>query len=749
MKTQYNATGGDIVFKTVPEYKNDPSIPQASKDIEIQFTNEKNTFDKKISNSQKPNTYSSNKKPQQEISKIPIPLQTPLYPPTQYSNVLYGKPAIMPVINVNNIGSTGPEDDHNSNRIVYESAFPTKLSNSNYETIEERIGMVSFMKAIFFKSGDGYNIDIGLQPHLNTGMIGGDNKLKNDKTNFMTHMMIGGGGASSLKSYLKYLELNPYNTYKHSNNPYAGLADDILIYRSCFPIRRLPSSEGTMCAKNSVGINVKIHKLTYGSTHPSLFGKNKSEYNVWREIKYYNHIKEKVIQMKKCPHFIILFGYYISEKCGISFNHLNFTKRRRISRWKTVRYKNEIKIKNELLNEYNKIINDKRIIISVDAINKKIKDLMYGETQNREQLVKIMTTQGIKEHSYLGKAVVMLTESSTYNFNGWAKVVFKMKDDYISQVMTNWGYHDKNEWRSYLFQVMVALYVLIKEKIAFPNFQVNDNIFIRELKDNTNVSKYWKYVIDGVSFYLPNFGFQVLLDINSKNLKELNDNIMKNDSSDESENISEIGKSLNENNTDINYGDRVISSIFGDTDEDIKIETYKMWKNAFDPALFGNTYMKDSGVPPDPDIKELISKISHTINEKKIEKSDNLEDLKECIMLHMGCFMNNRIGTPLKTNEIENVVHEGDLDFSDMKNKLLVHNVRHGEYEFVQFIKLNEDMYGQIITRDDTQNKLITKKDIPLDRLYKYRETIPIQQSMLYGDLNFTEDNLLETYYIN
>ena len=47
-------------------------------------------------------------------------------------------------------------------------------------------------------------------------------------------------------------------------NPYKNLADGFLIYNACYPIRYNKNSNRVTCSKKSMGINIRIYKLTIG-----------------------------------------------------------------------------------------------------------------------------------------------------------------------------------------------------------------------------------------------------------------------------------------------------------------------------------------------------------------------------------------------------------------------------------------------------------------------------------------------------
>ena len=61
---------------------------------------------------------------------------------------------------------------------------------------------------------------------------------------------------------------------------------------------------------------------------------------------------------------------------------------------------------------------------------------------------------------------------------------------------------------------MVALYNLQKEEIYFNNFEVDHNIFIKDLSQHSNLTTFWKYKINGIDYYVPNYGYLLLIDTN-------------------------------------------------------------------------------------------------------------------------------------------------------------------------------------------------------------------------------------------
>ena len=57
-------------------------------------------------------------------------------------------------------------------------------------------------------------------------------------------------------------------------------------------------------------------------------------------------------------------------------------------------------------------------------------------------------------------------------------------------------------WFSILFQLLVGMSVLQKNKIHFNEFSLENNVYIRDVYSNTDILGYWKYVVDGINYYI-------------------------------------------------------------------------------------------------------------------------------------------------------------------------------------------------------------------------------------------------------
>lgn len=114
---------------------------------------------------------------------------------------------------------------------------------------------------------------------------------------------------------------------------------------------------------------------------------------------------------------------------------------------------------------------------------------------------------------------VNLTESISQNIIKWASPVTETtnSNDVVITIMNNSGSKNLNTWKNVLFQLLIGMYFLIKDDIIFDNFSLAHNVYIKSI--NSGVYKYWKYIINGVEYFVPNNGILVMFDSNFKHSK--------------------------------------------------------------------------------------------------------------------------------------------------------------------------------------------------------------------------------------
>lgn len=614
---------------------------------------------------------------------MPIPAQSPYFPPQYNPYWPYYIPQTMnPIIKTYNINAGGPTADHTKLSMIYEDVLPSKQFANTSNTLGERLNIYNFVRSVFIKINDGEDIDID------------------------------GRGDNSLLSYLKFMELNPYNSNQFTNNPYKGLPDDMLIYRSCYPIRYDERTNNIQCAPNSIGMNIRIYKLSIIE-----YNIKKSQntvyydYNIWREVAYYEYVREQIIKRKICPNFVLLYAYYICERCNIDFNKLSQLKGK-------PQYSQPKQTVNPTV-----LAQITRPVIPLQ--NKNTLELIQPiQPQQPIELIGQPPTPKIKpnlpiidENAFSGRGLILLTEGPTYNLYGWASKTYKVEGNI--KRMVNTGYHKSEIWLSILFQMMTALFVLQLHKIAFDDFTVEDNIYIKDISQHENITTYWKYRINNLDYYVPNYGYLVMIDSNYKDIDNQSTLINQ-------QNLKKF---------------KIYSSLFpGISENEINIKCFEAFKNTFNPNSFTKSFANVGGANLPEDILSLLGEIysSATMTNSKT-------NIDYYISMFMRKLMNNRIGTYLSEIESRNVRKDDVRSFQS--GQIVVNEVQNETYKFVIYLE-SEERSAIILTKEDGKNDIIEKK-IPIDTLFNYSRLDNIVQNFKPTEASLNEEDLLETYIIN
>ncbi|CAH6421576.1 Hypothetical protein KVN_LOCUS360 [uncultured virus] len=606
------------------------------------------------------------------------PTTGPFFPP-QYSQCsslpTYQRP---PIINTYSINVNGPMTDHAKLSAIYEDILPSKQFSNTSNTLGERLNIYQFVRSVFIKQGDGEDIN-----------------LDGSKTN-------------SLLSYLKFMELNPYSQNLFTDNPYKSLPDDMLIYRSCYPIRYDKYSANVNCATNSVGLNIRIYRLTLAEYYIKNQKNNEyNNYNIWREIAYYEYIREQIIKRNVSPNFVLLYGYYICENCNIDFNKLAELKGK---------YR-----KNELFYTSNDTKNTQQnsIINTQEIYNKPV----LIPSINQMTITNPINTIDMNYNAFSGRALIGLTEAPNYNIYSWASRTYKVEGNI--RRMVNTGFYNSDIWLSVIFQIFVALYVLQIHKIAFKNFTIEDNIYIKDLAQHSNVTNYWKYVIDGIDYYIPNYGYLVMFDSNFKDVE--NDHF-----------------TLGQNTKNNKY--KIYSSIFeknGTQNDNYFLNlSFSSFKKAIDPNVFSKSFTSYGGNKPPESVLDLLNKINSETNINNPNK-----DIGYYLYSFMRKFMHNRIGTILKESEIKNIRKDDAKPFR--KGQILVYEFQHDTYQYILYLSNNNNNMALILTKEDSNLYDIIEKNVSIGSLYNYSPYEQIIQLYKPNEANLNEEDLLEIYVIN
>jgi len=594
------------------------------------------------------------------------------------------------------ITTNGPVDKHSQLQMIYEDVIPQKSVSTTFKTVGERLTQIQYVRTILFQKGDGAEVNLD------------------------------GNSANSLLSHIKFLELNPFNiNNKFSNNPYKGLPDGFLIYRTCYPIKRAEPFGKAVCSKDSMAINVRIYKLNLGGYLLNKQDKTKFyEYEQWREIAFYEYIREHIIKKKLSPNFVNMYGYYLCKNSCIEFDKITL-----LNLGKPDPNADPLN-PTATLNVWDKKQNDfvTSVVNGLRNINPGHIIQKISTDQSLQNIQPVQKPADLKD--YNGEVIVSLTESPTYNLTSWASKTYQQEGN--TRRMINTGFYTENVWKSIIFQLMSALYVMKIHNLYIKDLSIKNNVFIKDLVLEGQVINYWKYRINGIDYYVPNFGYVLLVDSNYKDvsLAVVPGSTVKPTSIKPEYKLD--GPLFDAGNT-IGSGTSIDSKLL------------EMFKAGIDPNNFGQDFISEGGTPPDNNILKLLGDMH----------KDTETDIEKYFIKYMAKFMNNRIGTYLKEQEIIHIRSDDLREFK--KGQILVHEEGTGLYRFVLYLDTNNGT-ATVLTKNrtaqndpqyiDKDNEIIIEKQVQITTLSNYSLTEPIVQNFKVSESNLTEENILETYNI-
>jgi hypothetical protein len=590
-------------------------------------------------------------------------------------------------------------------------------------TVYERVQLSNFLKNTIIDNHDGEDMDIT-------------------------------GGKNSLLSFIKVMECNPYAT---KQNPYHDLARDFLLYRAAYPIRYNEKSNIEI-AKQSMGMNVRMYKMSIGAIKCRSISCriDQDNFDLWREIKYYNWVKDYIIRNKISPNFISSFLYKIDTKSRINWDKLDLIKKKvQIDSVTNNLIKNQQKINNfhsikkslgQLSLILPKVIQDPKI--KIDFNNKMIKieesyieqvnkiESMYSGSERTKFLIiveeeykknkailkeKYKNIQNIEELDDItldsGKVLILLTEAPTTNILQWSGPIYDKHGTIRRMIST--GYHTPDVWKSILFQLVYACAVLQKSKIFIENFSLENNIFIKDIFSDYNSIGSWIYKVDNIDYYIPNYGYILMIDSKFTDINT----------------IPKFNKDLpNEQQFKIYGTIYTNNSIYND--KQIENNIIDQFKNVINPDNFRHRLSVDGGGRPDQDIIDFISNIYRDIN-----KDTNIASL---IAKYFPEFVHNRVGTLLLKTEKDNINKMSRPNFN--RGNLMVYQKRYEEYEWVIYVGDSTDgMRKKIITKKDNKYNI---NEVFSGSLFGYPENEKIIPESK-NNMKYDENNIYETYSLD
>jgi len=522
------------------------------------------------------------------------------------------------------------------NQITYPPAFVPDMQNMPFGTVPLlRPNEIPLQKI--------YNINLGnptahstLLNNIYQDSLGGDpyafTMMSIAERNHLIHMfrnrliekkdgeeMTMQAGNKSVMEYIRILRFNPYSLGK---NPYSQIPLNFLIYSGAYPIRYNTENRTIEVAKHSMSVNIRLYNLNNAALNYASLGLNENDFDQWREIKYYNYVKNEILNKKVSPNFIASILYKLDKISKINYKVLEEIIKTHTS--------------------YDMIINamnNNNEIANVIKSNQTIKDLLNSAKYSKFSENKDPTADS-------GVSLMLLTEAPTANMIEWASPVMERTGMGAINTMTSTGMHPTEAWESVLFQLLYAMAVMHDKEIYIRQFSIENNVFIKDLfADMANIG-HWIYNVDDIDMYVPNYGHVLMID--SRYVDSLHR------TSTERKTIGRM------------YGDRFdIKSMV--IDDCIKIFSEDDFTRRFHD-MYGM-------LPPEAPIIALIQRIHHIM---RVERN-----FKKVILECFPKYIHNRVGSLLTKTERDSLSTNIMPKLS--KGKLVVYQCRYDEYKWALY----------------------------------------------------------------
>jgi hypothetical protein len=626
-----------------------------------------------------------------------------------------------PFQKVYNISLANPMGNYTTINRVFEDIIPGEPYTLSFTSTYERTQIINWIRNNFIEKFDGEEMD-------------------------MTK------GSKSLLSFIKLIDFNPYAKTK---NPYDDLPKNFLLYRSAYPIRFDDSKKTIQTAKNSMGLNVRLYNLSLGEYRAEHINNkiNSLDFDVWREVQYYKFIKDNVLSKKVSPNFVSMvltkidpkseYGWdkinLLHYKYNYDNNNINDKHELQGNGYKLTKPNDNIKVKlyffnfdksNSLYNSifnlfkinknieikfmdmtnpntlyfmslFKVILNESSIYIQVNNNVHKYKEKLEYNTFINYLNVKIFGSGKIDITTTSNKTLVLLTEAPNNSLIKWCTPIYNKQGSRQEMIAT--GYHSENVYKSILFQMVFIFSVLLKYEILFNELSI-DNFFIKDIYYDTTTQKYWIYNINGLDYYVPNYGYILLFD---SKYRENNSNEFK----------------IISNNTDL------FSSKGNPNNINILNNIIDKFKQIFTSNTFTNNIKILGGNIPDDNTLNLINSINENID------STNFNDIYE---KYFTDYLHNKIGTQLNKSELE-LVDSRNPPIFDNKPKLVVYSPSYDTYIWCLYKKVDDTNPNKIKAFNKIKNTVILC-DLPIYQLCKFLNSLSITPD------NITDAQIIERF---
>lgn len=565
-----------------------------------------------------------------------------------------------PVQKIYNVTLANPLGNYTTLNRIYEDMLPGQPFTLSSLTVYERLQLIEYLRNNMITNMDGEEMNV----------TGGDN---------------------SMLSYIKVLDLNPYTM---NANPISMLSKDFILYRAAYPIRFDDKTKSVAIAKNNTGMNIRMYKLSQGALMARQINQdiNVQNFDVWREVMYYNWVKTDILKKKVSPNFVAPILYKIDTQSNINWERLEEIKRGRST--------------------YSLQQNDdEKTINTLHTLDRQLGPFGALLPSRFAQTRTTQTTADITVNS--NKTLILLTEAPTTSLVTWSSTVYESYGS--KKIMVATGFHSLEVWKVILFQLIYIFAILQKHNIYMVNVSLEKNFFVKDIFSDINAIGSWIYKIDNIDYYIPNYGY-----------------ILQFDSSySDPEQLIELNTRQPVPPTEHQY--KIKGKLFDSSD--YKSHILEQFKNIINPDNFSHMLTLKGATRPDDNVITILRNIRERIT------NDNIKDINKLIPLFFSEFIHNRVGSLLLKSEKDNINMLSRPNFR--KGNLMIWQERYQEFKWVVYVEPEPNsLKHKIITRNNDRTEIIS---VFANTLFSYpeNETVLPDSSK---KLKYDENHIYETY---
>ena len=222
-------------------------------------------------------------------------------------------------------------------------------------------------------------------------------------------------------------------------------------------------------------------------------------------------------------------------------------------------------------------------------------------------------------------ALVAVTEGPTNNLLRWASPIYESFGSVKKMIST--GCHPDEVWMSVLFQLVHSFVVMQENSIVFDSFSIDRNVFVKDIKFDATNYGHWVYSVGKINFYVPNYGYVLLIDSKYGDLEFDNVTINKYDLQPNERRYKVYLSGFGSNGKGDEY--------FVNNKQKAREEIRKQFKQAINPDNF-TAVGKARGVErPSNEVLQFMTTLYNA--------SDTMS-MREVLLTYFRFFMHNRAG---------------------------------------------------------------------------------------------------------